>query len=465
MAAPFTLIIAGVTGAGTGGDLLTFPAPASTTTPYVDLGSLTMTLAGDGNGGTMSFDVIQPKTPSGTTPWWRSNGVYDNARVQFFDSRYSATVPLFLGFITNIDASLLENGLGTRATVSVSDATRWLEKIIISKPTTSIKSVNDSFSLGTPSSTDTDILNAALALAPGTALNQQLLNTSLVSGNRFTRINGNAQQIGRQDFRAAPLRSIIDQIIEEAGGTFGVQYQYWVDASGRLNFGPRVSAPSFANAPAEITTDPANVRTGSASTTTRLLARDLTITLDHSEIVKNAFVQTNTNLISQDPLGYYERLYTGAYPTYGAGLASRNGPIPEEIISAPKIANLGSKATRVGSISRAVMTSRGKPVRTISFTVAGGSLSQTSNPDWSYGYSQGYALTATSTYTLIKAWLGGQYVKIDAPSLDVNNEIMFVSSVTMRFAEGGGTYQVQYEVEADYRRQYISGIGRLVGGE
>ncbi len=54
-------------------------------------------LAGDG-GGQMTFDVIQPVTPGGG-PWWRSGGVYDNARVQFFDSRYSAGTPLFLGFI------------------------------------------------------------------------------------------------------------------------------------------------------------------------------------------------------------------------------------------------------------------------------------------------------------------------------------------------------------------------------
>jgi hypothetical protein len=35
----------------------------------------------------------------------------------------------------------------------------------------------------------------------------------------------------------------------------------------------------------------------------------------------------------------------------------------------------------------------------------------------------------------------------------------------MRFADGGGTYQVQYEIEADFRRQYISGLRGLVGGE
>jgi hypothetical protein len=35
----------------------------------------------------------------------------------------------------------------------------------------------------------------------------------------------------------------------------------------------------------------------------------------------------------------------------------------------------------------------------------------------------------------------------------------------MRFAEGGGTYQVQYEIQADFRRQYLKGLSVLIGGE
>jgi hypothetical protein len=35
----------------------------------------------------------------------------------------------------------------------------------------------------------------------------------------------------------------------------------------------------------------------------------------------------------------------------------------------------------------------------------------------------------------------------------------------MRFAEGGGPYQVQYEIEADYRRQYLKGLGVLIGAD
>ena len=552
MANPFTLIVAGVTGAGAGGDLLTLPAPASTTVPYVDLGSLTATLSGDGGGGSMSFDVIETKTPSGTTPWWRSGAVYDNARVQFFDSRYSATTPLFLGFITGIDARLLENGIGTRATVSVSDADGWLQKTIIRNPKTGItvKSSMDSFSQGGDSSTDQAHINALLSKIDAQvndATTRQILNTSVISGSTRAIFTGTAQTIGKQSFKATTLQSALDQIAEAAGGVAEVQYRYWIDGSGRLNYGPKTVAKTYASAPAEIVTDPASVRTGSTTTTTRLLARDLSVNLDHSDIVKGIFVQAADTIARWDSNQTYPtaptndpyfRTYTGTYSRNGAGQAARNGPLPHEIFSAPKVKNLSDRGATLGSLTRATMVTRGKPVRTVSFTVAGGNLSQTSNPNWEYGYSQGYALDAavslaarsgttatitTSTdhsvavgdsvtialatgptgfaalngtwtvtaaatattftfttvttgtitsgaatgtiYRLVRAWLPGAYVKLSAPSLDLADIILYIPTVTMRFAEGGGTYQVQYDIEADYRRQYLKGLSVLIGAD
>jgi hypothetical protein len=552
MANPFTLIVAGVTGAGAGGDLLTLPAPASTTVPYVDLGSLTATLSGDGDGGSMSFDVIEPKTPSGTTPWWRSGAVYDNARVQFFDSRYSATTPIFLGFITGINARLLENGLGTRATVSVSDADGWLQKTIVRNPKTNInvKSSMDSFTQGGAASTDREHINALLSKIDAQvndATTRQILNTGVISGSTRAIFTGTERTIGKQTFKATTLQSALDQIAEAAGGVAEIQYRYWIDGNGRLNYGPKTVAQTYASAPAEIVTDPSSVRTGSTTTTTRILARELSVNLDHGDIVKGIFVQaadtvarydnnqTYPTAPTNDP---YFRTYTGTYSRNGAGQAARNGPLPHEVFSAPKVKNLSDRGATIGSLARATMVTRGKPVRTVSFTVAGANLSQTSNPNWEYGYSQGYALdaavslaarsgtTATITtsaehsvavgdsvtialatgptgfaalngtwtvttvpstttftfttvtsgtitsgaatgtiYRLVRAWLPGEYVKINAPSLDLSDIILYIPSITMRFAEGGGTYQVQYDIEADFRRQYLKGLSVLIGAD
>ena len=475
MANPFSLIVAGV---DSGANLLDLPAPSATTTPYVDLGSLTLTLSGDGNGGSMTFDVIETKTPV-AGPWWRSGAVYDNARVQFFDSRYSATTPLFLGYITGIEARMLENGLGSRATVTVEDADGWLGKTIIRNGTTGIRATSfvDSFTQGGTTSTDRDHINALLAKVNtqvNDATTRQILNTAVISGSTRAVFSGSAQTIGKQTFKATTLQSALDQIAEAAGGIADVQYRYWIDGDGRLNYGPKTTAPTYADAPAEIVTDPASVQTGSTTTPTRLLARDLSVNLDHSDIVKGIFVQADSAYArydsnqtwptapTNDP---YFRTYTGTYSRNGAGLASRNGPLPHEVFSAPKIVKKADRGADIGSLARATMVTRGKPVRSVSFTIAGGNLAQTSAPDWEYGYSQGYALTAAATYTLIKAWLPGQYVKLTAPALDLSSAILYIPTITMRFVQGGGSYQVEYEVQADFRRQYLKGLRGLIAGE
>jgi hypothetical protein len=475
MANPFSLIVAGV---DSGANLLDLPAPSALTTPYVDLGSLTLTLSGDGNGGSMQFDVIETKTPV-AGPWWRSGAVYDNARVQFFDSRYSATTPIFLGYVTGIDARMLENGLGSRATVSVEDADGWLGKTIIRNGTTGIRATSfvDSFTQGGTTSTDRDHINALLAKVNtqvNDATTRQILNTAVISGSTRAVFSGSAQTIGKQTFKATTLQSALDQIAEAAGGIADVQYRYWIDGDGRLNYGPKTTAPTYADAPAEIVTDPASVQTGSAASVTRLLARDLSVNLDHSDIVKGIFVQADSAYArydsnqtwptapTNDP---YFRTYTGTYSRNGAGLASRNGPLPHEVFSAPKIVKKADRGVDIGSLARATMVTRGKPVRSVSFTVAGGNLSQTSAPDWEYGYSQGYALTAAATYTLVKAWLPGQYVKLTAPALDLSSAILYIPTITMRFVQGGGSYQVEYEVQADFRRQYLKGLRGLIAGE
>jgi hypothetical protein len=475
VANPFSLIVAGV---DSGANLLDLPAPSATTTPYVDLGSLSLTLSGDGNGGSMQFDVIEPKTPV-AGPWWRSGAVYDNARVQFFDSRYSGSSPIFLGYVTGIEVRMLENGLGSRATVSVEDADGWLQKTIIRNGTTGIRATSfvDSFTLGSSTSTDRDIINGLLARVHtlvNDSTTRQILNTAVISGSTRAIYTGSAQTIGKQTFKASTLQSALDQVAEAAGGIADIQYRYWIDTDGRLNYGPKEVAPTYATAPAEIVTDPASVQTGSASTVTRLLARDLSVNLDHSDIVKGIFVQADSAYArydnnqtwptapTNDP---YFRTYTGTYSRNGAGLASRNGPLPHEVFSAPKIVAKADRGATIGALARATMVTRGKPVRTVSFTIAGGDLNQTSAPDWEYGYSQGYALTAAATYTLVKAWLPGQYVKLTAPALDLSAAILYIPTVTMKFAEGGGTYQVQYEIEADFRRQYLKGLRGLIAGE
>ena len=469
MANPFSLVIAGVDG---GANLLDLPTPSATTTPYVDLATFSLTLSGDG-GGQMTFDVIQPVTPGGG-PWWRSGGVYDNARVQFFDSRYSAGTPLFLGFITNVSASLLPNGLGTRCTVSVADADAWLEKTIVRKGFVgaNIKQMVGPFSRGNSTTTDRDHINAILAKVynqVNDATTRQILDTSVISGSARAVYSGTAVTIGRQTFKPASLTSVLDQIAEEASGASSEVYRYWVDGDGRINYGPVKTAPPYANAPLEIVTDPASVTAGSASAASKMLARSFTVDVDHDQIVKGIFVQAaNTRArwdrntpLTNDP---YFRTYDGGTPYFGAGLASRSGPEPHSVFSAPKIKGAASRTTRIQRVTRATFGARALPVRTVNFTLAGSDLSQTASPDWTYGFTQGYAQTDASTWTLVKAWLPNQYVKLTSSALDLDTRLR-IASVTMSF-ESDSTYQVRYDIEAEYRRKRLGkALKRILVGE
>ncbi len=471
MANPFSLIVAGVDG---GANLLDLPAPSATTTPYVDLATFSLTLSGDG-GGQMTFDVIQPVTPGGG-PWWRSGGVHDNARVQFFDSRYSVGTPLFLGFITNVSASLLPNGLGTRCTVSVADADAWLEKTIVRKGFVgaNIKQMVGPFSRGNASATDRDHINAILAKVynqVNDATTRQILDTSVISGSARAVYSGTAVTIGRQTFKPASLTSVLDQIAEEASGASGLVYRYWVDGDGRINYGPVSAAPSYATAPLEIVTDPASVTAGSGSVASKMLPRSFTVDVDHDQIVKGIFLQAantrarwdrNATPPTNDP---YFRTYDGGTPYFGAGLASRSGPEPHSVFSAPKVKGAVSRTTKIQRLTKATFQSRAVPIRTVNFTLAGSDLSQTASPDWTYGFTQGYAQTAVSTWTLVKAWLPNQYVKLTSSALDLSDTILRIASVTMSF-ESDSTYQVRYDIEAEYRRKRLGkALKRILVGE
>jgi hypothetical protein len=418
----------------------------------------------------MTFDVLQTQTPAGG-PWWKSGAVADNARVQFIDSRYASGTALFLGYITGIDAEMLGSGFGTRATVTVADADGWLGKTLVRKSYTGtdIYQAVGSFKQGGTALTDREHIDKLLARVHdqvNDATTRQIVDTSIISGSTRARYSGTAVVLGTLDFKATTLTSALSQIAEEASGENGLPYNFYVDGAARLNYGP-IAVPGTATAPAEIVTDPTAARTGSAGTATRLLAHNLSVNLDHDNIVKGIFVQAadsradrdgNAKPITNQP---YVRTYTGTAPNNGSGLAARTGPIPQEVFSAPKVGKFGfgSRSTKVQRLTKGTMQVRSKPVRTVSFTISGASSTQTATPDWEYGLVQGYS----SAGTLVSAWLPGQFVKVTATALDLN-EILRVASVTYSF-ESPGSYQLRVDIEAEYtKRSAVAALLAKAGG-
>ena len=445
---PFAIIVDGV---NSGVNILDDYSTASPTTPWVDPESVDLTQDANGNGGALSFDVVQVKTPGGG-PWWKSGAVYDNARVRF---QVSGTTT-FLGYITSIKAELAESGLGTRATVTAAAASNFLDKIIVYKGrlVTGTKSdYTGNFLIGSGSSTDQAgvtqlVAKADAAMAFSTGTSGRTANRLIVNTNTTPTYTGTAVPVGQLLMVPGTLRSALDTIKQAAEAIDGEERRYWVAPNGTINYARLGSAtPTYANAPFKVVTTATYDPFGSASSAATLQVRNLQVSLDHDVIVKKARFIMNEVLSQYDAKvsggvytvkDPYGRVYDQAAPN-GAGMTTRNGPRPEALISVtpmPKRASgsvqWSDKITDYGKkyFGTDTYPNRAAPQRSITFTVRG--ADPTNNP---YGFVKGYKQTGASTYALQDGWEAGMYVSIVSSSLDLNG-LFRIESLSMSFEPG-----------------------------
>ncbi len=454
---PFAIIVDGV---NSGANILDDYSTASPTTPWVDPESVSLTQDANGEGGALSFDVVQVKTPAGG-PWWKSGSVYDNARVRF---QVSGTTT-FLGYITSITAELAENGLGTRASVTAAAASSFMEKIIVYKGrlVTGTKSdFTGNFLIGSGSTTDqanvTQLVakaDAAMAFSGGTS--GRTANRLIVNTNTTPAYTGTDVPVGQLLMVPGTLRACLDTIKQAAEAIDGEERRFWVAPSGRINYARLGSAvPTYATAPFKIVTTPTFSPYGSVSAAATLQARSLNVTLDHDVIMKKARFVMNEVLSQYDAKisggAYtvsdpYGRVYDEAAPD-GAGMTTRNGPRPETLITVtpmprrtPGSVQWSDKITDYGKKYFGTNTypNRAAPQRSITFSVRG--ADPTNNP---YGFANGYRQTGPSTFVLQSGWEAGQYVEInDATTIGGNSVNILglgglyrIESLTMTFEPG-----------------------------
>ena len=459
---PFAIIVDGV---NSDANILDDYSTASPTTPWVDPESVSLTQDATGEGGALSFDVVQVKTPGGG-PWWRttSGGVYDNARVRF---QVSGTTT-FLGYITSISVELAENGLGTRASVTAAAASTFLDKIIVYKGrlVTGTKSdYTGNFLIGSGSSTDQAnvtqlVAKADAAMAFSTGTSGRAANRLIVNTNTTPAYTGTAVAVGQLLMVPGTLRACLDTIREAAEAVDGEQRRYWVAPSGQINYARLGTAvPTYATAPFKIVTTSTFDPYGSSSAAATLQARNLSLTLDHDVIVKKARFVMNEVLSQYDAKvsggvytvkDPYGRVYDQADPN-GAGMTTRNGPRPEILISVtpmPKRVSgsvqWSNKITDYGKkyFGTDAYPNRAAPQRSITFSVRG--ADPTNNP---YGFVKGYRQTAPSTFVLQDGWEAGQYVSIVAtPALDLSG-LFRIESLTMSFEPGSMIRQYEMTCE------------------
>ena len=451
---PFAIIIDGV---NSGTNILDDYATASPGTPWVDPATVRISTDANGMTGSFSFDVLQVRTPA-AGPWWKSGNVYDNARVRF---QVSGTTT-FLGFITQIDAQLAENGLGTRATVTADAASSFLDKIIVysGKTTTTTKATyTNPFTLGTSSTTDqgmvtllnnqVDTIMAKTTGATGTAgTTARAANRLIIDTSSTPVYTGTAVPIGQLTFPLSTYRSALDTIKEAAESYDAEQRRYWVGPDAKLRYARLGSAvPTYATAPFKIVTTPTYSPYGSASAAATLQARDLRVSLDHDSIMKRArFIMTSNSsdwdakisagaYTVKDP---YSRIYDAAAPN-GAGMTTRNGPRPDTIIQVNPVPKKAAgptywsdKITTYGQkyFGSDTYPNRAAPLRSVTFSVRGADT--TNNP---YGYVKGYRQTGASTYALQDGWEAGQYVEI--------NDATTIGGNTVNVLGLGGLYRIE----------------------
>ena len=445
---PFAILVDGV---NSGANILDDYSTASPTTPWVDPESVSLTQDATGEGGALQFDVVQVKTPVGG-PWWKSGGVYDNARVRF---QVSGTTT-FLGYITGISVELAENGIGTRASVTAAAASAFLDKIIVYKGRLVTGKKHDftgNFLIGSGSSTDqagvTQLVakaDAAMAFSGGTT--GRTANRLIVNTNTTPTYTGTAVAVGQLLMVPGSLRACLDTIKQAAEAIDGEERRFWVAPNGTINYARLGSAtPTYATAPFKVVTTSTYSPYGSSSAAATLQVRNLSVNLDHDVMMKKTRFMMNTSWSEADAkisgASYtvadpYTRVYDEAAPD-GAGMTTRNGPRPEGLISVtpmPKQAAAPTywtdKITDYGKkyFGTDTYPNRAAPQRSITFSVRGADT--TNNP---YGFVKGYRQTGASTYALQDGWEAGQYVSIVASGLDLNG-LYRIESLTMSFEPG-----------------------------
>jgi hypothetical protein len=448
---PFAILVDGV---NSGANILDDYSTSSPTTPWVDPESVSLTQDANGEGGSLTFDVMQVKTPSPAGPWWKSGNVNDNARVRF---QVSGTTT-FLGYITSIDAQLAENGIGTRATVTAAAASAFLDKIIVYKgrQATGTRAVYTSnFLIGVAGGTDQAAVtalvskaDAAQAFSGGTT--GRTANRLIVATNTTPAYSGATAVVGQLTMVPGTLRACLDTIKEAAESIDGEQRRYWVAPSGRINYARLGSAtPTFPTAPFKIVTTATYSPYGSASAAATIQARNLSVGLDHDSIVKKARFTFNTNASDWDSQisggvytvdDPYGRVYDQAAPD-GAGMTTRNGPRPEVIIGVTPQPAKAARPTywtaKITDYSKRYFgtntyPNRAAPQRSINLSIRGADT--TNNP---YGFANGYRQTGTApdTFTLQSGWEAGQWISIEAPGLDLSG-LYRIESLTMTFEPG-----------------------------
>lgn len=393
-------------------------------------------------------------------PWFLA--MADMAPIRFYDTRWKATQPVLLGYVTNVQARM--RALGIEVQVTGADPINWMDKILVRKGKIgSGRQAVGTIALSTAGlANDKATINELLYYVDlrSDAATRRIVDTSAISGSGktatralfpgYTAVNISSEV---KKLPVSTLRGAMDTVSEAAGGYDTVARKYWIDGNGRINYNSR-TAPANATAPFEIVTTASQVNpTGSNGTTTsKIAATGIQVQYDHEQVIKRAFFRCGDfDSGLDDATDPYTRTYNLSGNS-GPGLSSRNGPRSDALVDLPDVKGL-TNTTRdnfIDKFGNGMLGIRYQPMRSVRITVMGANLSQTANPAHDFGYTQGYYYDG-SAYNLAKAVLPDQWIKVTAPALGIAGEVLRIEAVTWSFAKG--STEAMLEIECDWRRK------------
>lgn len=228
--------------------------------PSVIPSSISLDSSADDLGGTLTFEVLQDKTPA-QGPWWSRDLLPDNALITFSQNRsvdgtYAPQTRLFTGFVDNIDARLLGGGTGSLATVTCVSLTSILDRILVRKVADRRTGLALSKAV-IKTGTDRDQIREILAIAGG---RRRVGNATIFNPTNIALVEETATNLPQLEIQLGTLRQALEAVCESAQNKDGKRRHFYLDSrTGKLVYGfADASEVTYADAPLELVTDPAD---------------------------------------------------------------------------------------------------------------------------------------------------------------------------------------------------------------
>ena len=388
---------------------------------------------------------------------------------------------LFRGYVGELNVSPLENGLGTRTRVVCYPSIKMLENTVFfrGKVGTAPKQATGTYKYGIATTTfEQHLENIRSKL--NTLNNDAYLRKIIDLSTTIVNNTGSNPALGEIEYPVNDGYGTLTTLLSALSDATGLLVYLDVNANtGVISVtspGYKAATTTERLAPFYVTTNPSLISlptnailydtdtaaTAVSATRSVIMADNMELTYDHSNIVKSALFraaddQANLDTNTTQP---YRRTYNLSSPQ-GTGLSTRVGPLTSAIVQAPlargktaasRGARLDAYATKF--FGDASNTNRRAPLPNLSFTISGAAsgASDLNRYGWVIGYT---GTEAAPDYSARYGWIPGATVYVNAPELGIGDSTPTyvayqIVSVTTRFENDSSIRR--FDIQCERRR-------------